>query len=243
MSTDLVPISKDTLAAEATSWSSKARTLAITDTASCVNASQFLKSIKGLRADIQRWFAPHVEAAMETKRAAEASRKALVDEQARMEDPLIQAEGIVKRGLLVFEQEQERARLAEEARLQAEAQKEAEVRTLAAAAELERVAINIGDAAMLVEAADILEQPIDAPVVSVGTLMPKVQGVSYRDNWKAHPDINLRALAAAVGAGQVPVTFLQPNLTAINQFAKATKGAADVPGVRFFNDRQVAARA
>ena len=96
---------------------------------------------------------------------------------------------------------------------------------------------------MLVEAADILEQPIDAPVVSVGTLMPKVQGVSYRDNWKAHPDVNLRALAAAVGAGQVPVTFLQPNLTAINQFAKATKGAQDVPGVRFFNDRQVAARA
>jgi hypothetical protein len=41
----------------------------------------------------------------------------------------------------------------------------------------------------------------------------------------------------------VPVTFLIPNMTAINQFARATQGAQPVPGVKFFNDRQIAARA
>jgi hypothetical protein len=80
-------------------------------------------------------------------------------------------------------------------------------------------------------------------VISVAPLNPKVQGITYRDNWKAHPTVDVKALAAAVAAGTVPVTFLIPNMTAINQFARATQGAQPVPGVKFFNDRQIAARA
>jgi hypothetical protein len=38
------------------------------------------------------------------------------------------------------------------------------------------------------------------------------------------------------------VAFLQPNLTAINQFARATQGLQPIAGVKFFNDRQIAAR-
>lgn len=72
--------------------------------------------------------------------------------------------------------------------------------------------------------------------------MPKVQGVSYRDNWKAHESVDVKALAAAVANGSVPATFLVPNMTALNQFARATKGAQKVPGVRVWNDRQVTAR-
>jgi acylphosphatase len=95
---------------------------------------------------------------------------------------------------------------------------------------------------MLQEANDILEQPIETPVVSVSRLVPKVQGVTYRDQWKAHPDIDVKALARAVADGVVPATFLTPNLTAINQFARATQGTQPVAGVRWFNDRQIAAR-
>jgi hypothetical protein len=94
----------------------------------------------------------------------------------------------------------------------------------------------------LAEAQSIVEQPIEAPVVSVKTLMPKVQGVTYRDQWKAHPTIDVKALAAAVAAGTAPATFLVPDFSAINQFARATKGLQPVPGVKFFNDRQIAAR-
>jgi hypothetical protein len=95
---------------------------------------------------------------------------------------------------------------------------------------------------MLAEAADILEQPIEAPVVSVAKTMPKVAGVSYSDRWEAHPAINVRQLAAAVAAGTVPPTFLVPDMTAINAFARATKGTQAVPGVKFWNNRRVSAR-
>lgn len=236
------PATKDSLALEATSWASRARGLAITDRESCLHASQFLRSIKGLRSQIQLWFEPHIEAAKETKRKADDARKALVDELDRMEAPLVEAEAVVKRSLLTFETEQERIRQAEERRLQAEAQAEAERVTLEAAAAMETEAVASGDAEMLQEAQDILTQPIEAPVVVVRPSMPKVQGIAYRSTWKAAPEIDVRKLAAAVAAGTVPVTFLTPNLTAINQYARATEGAQPVAGVRFYEDRQIAAR-
>jgi hypothetical protein len=239
MSTDLVP-TKDALEADSRSWADKARGLAVTDKQSCENASYLLRSVKTLRGQVQAWFAPHLSAAMETKRKAEAARKGLADEQARIEQPLMDAEAVLKRSLLDYEAKEERARLAEEQRLQAEANRRAEEITLAAAAALELEAN--GNAEMLAEAADILEQPIEAPVVSVAKQTAKVQGVTYRDNWKAHPTVNVRDLAAAVAAGKVPENFLTVNMTAINQFARATQGAQPVAGVRFFNDRQIAAR-
>jgi len=240
---DLSVISKDSLATEAVTWASRAKGLAIIDAESCTNASQLLKSIKALRHGIQTWFAPHIDAAMETKRRAEASRKGLVDEKDRMEAPLVDAEGILKRGLLAYEEQQEQIRYEQEQALQAEAQRRAEAVTLAAAAAMELQANATGDAVLKQEAADILDQPIEALAVSVASAMPKVSGVSYRDNFKAHPDVDVKALARAVADGAAPVTFLMPNMTAINQFARATQGAQPVAGVKFVNERIVAARA
>lgn len=235
-------LSKQELATESISWAARAKDLRIVDAASCVNASHLLRSVKGLRAEIAGFFAPHLEAATETKRKAEAARKALSDEKDRMEAPLVEAEAIVKRALLIWEGEQERIRREQQRALQAEAQRQAEALVLEAAAAMETEASVTGNTAMRQEAEDILAQPIEAPVVSVAKLMPKVEGVTYRDNWKAHPDVDLRALAGAVAAGTVAPTLLVPNLTALNQIARATQGTQTIPGVRFFNDRQVAAR-
>lgn len=241
MSTELT-VSKESLATESRSWASKARGLAVVDRESCTNASHLLRSVKTLRSQVQQWFAPHLEAAMETKRKAEAARKQLADERDRMEAPLIEAETILKRSLLDYEQREEAARLAEERRLQDEARKRAEALTLEAAAALELEANSTGNDAMRQEAEDILAQPVEAPTVVVAKSVPKVQGVTYRDNWKAAPDINVKALAAAVAEGRVPAAFLTPNLTAINQFIRATQGAQEIPGVKVYNDRQVVAR-
>lgn len=242
MSTELVPSSKESLETESRSWASRARTLRVVDRETCTNASLLLRSVKTLRLQVQQWFAPHIEAAMETKRKAEAARKALADERDRMEAPLIEAETTLKRSLLDWEAQQEELRLAEERRLQAEARQRAEVLTLEAAAALEREAVASGNEDMRQEAEDILSQPIEAPVVSVAKMVPKVQGVTYRDNWKAHPGVDVKALASAVASGAAPIAFLVPNMTAINQFARATQGAQPVAGIRWFNDRQVAAR-
>ncbi len=159
-----------------------------------------------------------------------------------MEAPLVGAESLLKDRLLKWEATQEQIRREHERQLQADAQRNAEAATLEAAAALEREATTTGNAEMLQEAHDILEQPIDAPVVSVATFMPKVQGITYRDNWKAHDSIDVKALATAVAAGIAPTTFLLPNMSAINGFARATQGLQDVPGVKFINDRLIAAR-
>ena len=123
-SVSLAPRDKATLARDASHWSAQVAQLVIRTADDCLQASYLLRSIKGVRTDIQRWFAPHIESAMETKRRAEAARKGLADECDRMQAPLVLAENTVKRALLSWEQEQERARLAEQARLQAEAQRE-----------------------------------------------------------------------------------------------------------------------
>lgn len=234
--------SKTALAQEAVTWTAKARAITIVDAASCVHASQLLRSVKGLRTEVQQWFAPHVEAAMETKRTAEAARKALVTEQTRMEAPLLEAETLLKRSLLAWETAQARLRSAQECALQADAQRLADAQTLEAAAALEREAQATGNAEMLQEAHDILSQPMDTPVVSVASLMPKVDGITYRDAWKIHADIDVPALAGAVASRSVPMTFVTPNVVALNAFARATQGTQPVPGVRFVNDRQIAVK-
>jgi hypothetical protein len=242
MEQTMVGVSKEALQHDAQSWASRAKGLRIVDVETYTNASHLLRSVKGVRAEIAGWFAPHIDGAMETKRRAESARKALVDEKDRMEAGLVEAETVLKRGLLEWESTQERRRREQEAALQAEAQRQAEAATLAVAASLELEAHATGDADMLQEAQDILDQPVLAPVVSVKTTLPKVQGIVYRDQWKAHPEIDVKALAGAVASGQVPVTFLTPNLSALNNYARATEGGATVPGVKFWNDRQIAAR-
>jgi len=237
------PVSKDELAVQANTWAARAAALVITSRETCIDASQLLKSIKHLRAGVAKFWTPHIEAAQETKRKADAARKSLVDERDKMDAPLVQAETVLKRALLSWEAEQEQRRQEEERALQAEAQARAEAATLAAAAALELEGTASGDTHMLAEAADILAQPIEAPVVSVASYQPKVAGVSYRDAWKVHPTINIRELAAAVAAGTVAPNLLTPNLVALGQMARATEGTAQVPGVRFFNDRTIAARA
>lgn len=243
MSDGMIVTSKEGLQSESATWAARAKGLQVIDKQTYLNASHLLTSVKHFRSQIADWFAPHIEAAMDTKRRAESARKALVDEKDRMEALLVDAEGMLKRSLLAWDAKQEQLRLEEERRLQAEARKQAEVITLAAAAAMELEATAAGDEAMLQEAHDILDQPMDTPVVTVAKTMPKVEGVSYRDNFKAADGIDIKALAAAVAAGTAPVMFLSVNLSALNRFIHDDKGLTPIPGVRVFNDRQIAARA
>lgn len=179
----LVPATKDSLKAEAQSWSAKANALQITDAASCVNVSFLLRSIKGVMLEIDAVFAPELDALTEARRDAEAKRKAKQAEVDAIKAPLVQAEPLIKRKLLDFEQAQERARLADQERLQLLAREQAERASIDAAAALELEATATGNVEMLAEAEDIFSQPVEAPVVVIKTSMPRVQGISYRDNW------------------------------------------------------------
>lgn len=64
----------------------------------------------------------------------------------------------------------------------------------------------------------------------------RVEGVSYRDNWRAEVT-DLLALVKAVAAGKITLDALMPNEVWLNVQARALKNSLAVPGVRAVNNR------
>jgi hypothetical protein len=136
---------------------------------------------------------------------------------------LADAEGKIKRGLLAFQQEEDRRRRDEQRRLEEEARKERE----RLAKQAEKAA-----AAGKVEKAETLEAraaQVVAPVLQTET--PKVAGVSTRSVWKFE----------IVDPELVPRVYLVPDEAKIRRVAQALKGDANIPGVRVYEEKQLAA--
>jgi hypothetical protein len=146
----------------------------------------------------------------------------------RLHDDLIAeldgARKALKQKQMAFDAEQERIRRAEEARLQAIAQKHAEDEALAMAAQAEAA----GDHEI---AEAIVAAPVVAPVVRVAPTAPAPSRLTAgRTIWGA-VCFDLMALVKAVAAGTQPITLVEPNMTALNQMARAAKSAMRIPGV------------
>jgi len=171
------------------------------------------------------------------------------------------AEGLLKQKMLAFSEEQERkqrelrAKLEEEARKERErlaaeaaaarAKAEEEARKLREQAEAAKAAGDAAKAAKLesraesrMEAADEKASTLEhqaavtvAPAVQIQ--QAEVKGVSTREEWDfEYTDQSL-----------LPREFLIPDEKAIRAVVKARKGATNIPGIRVFSKRVLAARA
>lgn len=84
------------------------------------------------------------------------------------------------------------------------------------------------------------EQPVSVYVPPA----PKVKGVGARTNWKAEctslRDLVLAAADAARRGDDTLLAYLEANTTALGGVARALKGAAKVPGVRFWDEASIA---
>jgi hypothetical protein len=69
---------------------------------------------------------------------------------------------------------------------------------------------------------------------------PRVEGVSFRDNWRAEVTDKV-AFVAAIAARPDLVNLVDPNVAALNHLARAYKGALDIAGVRVWCEQIVAA--
>lgn len=169
------------------------------------------------------------------KKPAYAAYKAILDKFNEGDKPLEAAESAIKKEILRFENEQKR--LAEER--QRQAQREAEE---AARREQDQQAEY---AAMAGVSEEEVEQITQAPVLVVAPpvepAFDRASGVSTRSNWKARVT-DLKKLCAAIGKGQVPVTYVLPNQQALDARAKADKSTMNVPGVVPWDDKTVAGR-
>ncbi len=168
---------------------------------------------------------------------------------------LDQAEKIIKGKMLAYTTEQQR--IADEERRRSEAAIQAEqMRLTREAAEIEAAAkaeaeslLAAGDAekAAEVEAAAAIESAslsatalvMTAPAPQVAPA--KAAGISMRSSWKATCENKAMLIAFAADNPQFQ-NLLDVNQTALNQLAKAMRDTLEIPGVRVYEEKQLASR-
>lgn len=150
--------------------------------------------------------------------------------------------------------EAEKKRREEEARLQREAEEKARAAREAEAARIKALeeaeeARKAGDVAAQLKAeenaetfgqiaeeaqVEAVEASQEASAVATAAIVvpvAKTAGAQTRETWKAQV-FDLRALCAAIGRGELPESYVEPNMTALNARARSDKGMMRVPGVR-----------
>lgn len=213
------------VAAEALTWPDRARAAEVTDPDTYRSAAELLLGIKSLRTKVGQTFDQHIQ-------TAHKAHKDLLAEKAKAETPLAEAEHIIKRSLADYDQAQEEARRAEQRRLEQEARKRAEDDALERAAAMELEGNQFGDAELVREAEALIAAPVEPmPVAPVAKATPQVKGITYRDVWKFE----------IVEPTKVPRQYLMVNESAIRSVVNGLKANANIPGVRVYCERQVAA--
>lgn len=180
-------------------------------------AGQILLTIKDIRKKIENTFKP-------IKQKMDAAKKEVLDQEKAADKPLLEAEAYLKPLISGYLIEQERIRKEEENRLREQARKEEEERQLQAAIEAEQTGNKE-------EAEEIISAPVQAAPVVVPKTVPKVAGISQRENW----DFEI------VSESLLPRQYLMPNLVAIRQVVRGLKGNANIPGVKVFKTSSIAA--
>lgn len=221
-----VQVETQAIQQEATNALSVAKDYKITSNADYLKSAGMLQGIKALLKKIDDTFDSHI------KRAFDAHRALVAEKKTHQATPL-EAEQIIKRAVLGYQQEQEQERRRVEAKAQEEARKERE--KLEARAAKAAAAGKTEKAEALQQSAAAVVTPIIAPTT------PKVSGISTRITYKATV-IDKLELVKAVAAGTVPLNALDCNMPFLNNQARAMKETLAYPGVKVEQETGIASR-
>lgn len=229
--------------AASTTTLTEAKAFKIATAAQFSEAGAKLVGIMALKKKIAETFDKHIANAFK-------AHKDLVAEKKEHENPLIEAEGYIKRAMLGYQQEQERIRREAEAKAQEEARKQREKLEAQAAKAIEKGKTEKAEALQVAAASVVV------PIL-VST-MPKVAGISTRITYKASVT-DKAALIEAVAGGRrrvqrsfdgdqrrramvVPIIAVDANSTFLNQQARAMKSTLAYPGVTVEQETGIANR-
>ena len=225
----------------------------VVDAASAAVAVSWLKKIKAYLTRVGEVLDPIVE-------AAHQAHKTAVGQRTKLREHALKAEAVLKERLATYEQQETRKRQEAEAAARREQdRREAEARA-AAEAEQERLrreaeTRKLADALEALDrggeeaAARVMDAPITVPVVvpapvapvALAAPPPKIEGVAFREDWKAEV-VSLGDLVAAIAAGKAPLAFVKADDVALGAEARKKKAELQVPGVRVFSIRTTIAR-
>jgi hypothetical protein len=221
----LMQVEMKQLSRETAYWIELADHVEIIDQPSVEMAAGHLQAIAGLQSEAAKIFDPIIS-------KAHAAHKEALTQKKNVCAPLDKAEQIIKAKLSAYTQEQQRIRLAEERRLREEAEREA-------ALERER---EIEAAEALGASADEVQTLVEAPLVRRPVVLapaPKQTGFTARETWKAEVT-DLSALIKYVSSRPELSNLVMANMPAINALARSMRGAFAIPGVRVYNESNIA---
>jgi hypothetical protein len=159
-------------------------------------------------------------------------------QKAIIEAPLIEGEKWLNGQVTAYHQEQERIRAAEQEQLRQEAlkaeatrRKEEEDRKTKEAAELEAAGLVDEAEALMVEAIEEKEKPVEVYVRPPETQKVKLEGARISTYWSAEVT-DIKALCRAVADGKCSTTYVEANMSALNARAKSDMKELNIPGVK-----------
>lgn len=192
--------------------------LQVTTPEEYTNAGNFLKTIKAAQKKVTDFFGPMKQKAFE-------AHKEITKQESAMVGPLRDAEQKIKSSMLTYQSQEERKRF----EAQRKAQEEADKKAMAERARLEREAAKLKTPELKEQRLEMAAAVV-APVVSVASVIPVIHGQNIVKRWKAKV-VNLDA---------VPREWMIVNQSALDAFARSTKGAVKVAGVEFVESANLA---
>lgn len=211
---------------------SEAQALIIKTPDQSIAAQEVLKGIKAKQKRVIEFFEP-------MKSQAHQAWKQVCASEGEVLKPLQAAESVLKTKVITYTQEEERRRL--EAARKAEAERlEKERRERE---KLEAQAAKAAAEGRTEKAEALLEKAENVTVLPKVEIQPeiKAEGTAIRKVWKGEVT-DLAVLIKAITEGKAPITLIQANQVAVNNFAKAMKGAVEVPGLRQWEAAEMAVR-
>lgn len=213
-----------------------AKALKVVDEPTKLLAGMMFNTINEALFQIGEVFDPLIEGAMEVKRKAEASRKAIVTQKETFEAPWREAKIYVSTQLIIYKGEQDRKIEEERRRKEQEAIKAEMERRKKAEEEAAALAAILEEAGAHDEAAQVVEEAIqktESPIlvdVQIETKKVAIKGGSFRETWYAEV-VSLKKLCLAIGQGRASENFVRPYMPALNDMAIAQRDNMKVDGV------------
>lgn len=179
-------------------------------------AGDYLKSVKNATKQLE-------DLRMSMTRPLDEAKKRIMDLFRKTLDVLTNAENTLKRGILVYQQEQERIRRQQEAKLQAEAEKKRQE----ALKKAEQARTEGKD----VKAEKYEEKAAQTVAPILASNVEKVSGISTKKIWKFE----------VIDEMSIPREYLIPDLTKIGKIVRAAGETIKIAGIRIYAEETIAA--
>ena len=223
------PITAEVLQSEALELATQGKAIIITDQEGYDKATSFLtERLNPWLKKVDDFFDPNIK-------TAHKLHKDLVAQKKTVTEPNLQLKGALNGGILGFDERKEQERIKLQ-RVAEEAQRKADEESrLATAVEMEKAG------ATEEEVQQTLNTPVATIAPVVAPVYQKASGVAVKVTWSAQMkgeadgttyEKSMRDLCAAIGCGDQPVPYCEPNLTALSQIARAQHEAMNIPGVK-----------